>query len=75
MAASLEERILKAIVDDPEIRESNISVTVKGKGLFRKGEIHLFGNVSRESEKKRAQEIAEFHGQGMKVVNEIVVTR
>ena len=49
----IEEKILKAIADDPEISNaSNIFVSFRKGGLFRKAELTITGKVNGEHEKK-----------------------
>jgi hypothetical protein len=69
----LEKRILKAIIEDPEIEDvTNVSAVVTEKG--RERIIQLIGRLSSEKEKQRAQELAESNSsRRFRVINDIIV--
>ena len=73
--SEMEKTIQEAIEEEPTIEESShISVNVIEERLFRKREIHLIGKVHKESDKQRAQELAEINSKNkMKVINGILV--
>ncbi|MFP4564621.1 MAG: BON domain-containing protein [Spirochaetia bacterium] len=65
----LEKHLMKAIIDDPLIRDkTNISVKHED------GDLHLIGKVGSEDEKQRVEEIVKVNTREEKtIVNELTV--
>ena len=71
------EEIKREITDDPTIEGArHIYVYAKNKGIwpFRKAEIHMTGDVHKESDKNKAMEHAKHAAGDTPVFNEIIIT-
>jgi osmotically-inducible protein OsmY len=66
--------IQRVINDDPTISEArHIIVTVERKGLLRREVVYLKGKVHSDSERTKAERVAQLHAAGREVVDEIQV--
>ncbi len=73
-AERVQGEIQRVINDDPTISEAkHILVTIERKGLLRKEIVVLKGRVHADVERTKAEKIAELHGGGREIVDDIVV--
>jgi hypothetical protein len=73
-AERVQTEIQRIINDDPTISEAkHILVTVERKGLLRRQVVYLKGKVHADSERTKAERVAQLHAGGREVVDDIEV--
>lgn len=73
-ADRVQTEIQRVINDDPTISEAkHILVTVERKGLLRREVVYLRGKVHTDTERTKAERVAQLHAGGREVVDDIEV--
>ena len=73
-ADRVQTEIQRVINDDPTISEAkHILVTVERKGLLRREVVYLKGKVHTDTERTKAERVAQLHAGGREVVDDIEV--